>query len=204
MTKDVERYMTEYYEDNAKKLHNVVDRILAKFGGITDPTDFYSLANEVFLDVMRRYDNESSFDIFLYSCIDRKIKSEITRRNRDKRMQYARDKDGRKIKDEQGRPVIIPLLYLDVPVSEGESTFGELIPLKVKEESPYKEIVLLYLGTLSRKQRQIAEYLESGYHPSEIRREMGISEDRYKMLFADMCSESKTRLLKRAWKGAAI
>lgn len=182
----------------------MVDRILSKFGGITDPTDFYSLANEVFFDVMRRYDNESSFDIFLYSCLDRKIKTEITRRNRDKRTQYARDKDGRKIRDEQGRPVVIKLLYLDAPVGEDGATFGELIPIKEKEENPYTDIILRYMEKLSKKQRQIAEYLEVGYHPSEIRREMGISEDRYRMLFADMCSESKTRQLKRAWKGAAI
>ena len=47
--------------------------------------DFYSLANEVFVDVMRRYDGAQSFDGFLYSCLLNKIKTEITRRNREKR-----------------------------------------------------------------------------------------------------------------------
>ncbi len=34
-----------YYADNAKKLHKVVDRILSKFGGLSnrDKDDFYSL-----------------------------------------------------------------------------------------------------------------------------------------------------------------
>ena len=47
-----------YYADNAKRLHKVVDKILLKFGGLSnkDKDDFYSLANEVFVDVMRRYD----------------------------------------------------------------------------------------------------------------------------------------------------
>ena len=47
-----------YYADNAKKLHKTVDRILCKFGGLSskDTDDFYSLANEVFVDVMKRYD----------------------------------------------------------------------------------------------------------------------------------------------------
>ena len=76
-----------YYTDNARKLHRVVDRILSKFGGLTykDTGDFYSLANEVFVDSIRIYDETQSFDGFLYSCLSNKIMSEITRRNREKR-----------------------------------------------------------------------------------------------------------------------
>ena len=71
------RILDTYYADNAKKLHRVVDRILSKFGGITykDTGDFYSLANEVFVDAIRRYDGEQSFDGFLYSCLSNKIMS---------------------------------------------------------------------------------------------------------------------------------
>ncbi|MDE7323820.1 MAG: hypothetical protein K2N73_14105 [Lachnospiraceae bacterium] len=76
-----------YYADNARKLYRVVDRILSKFGGLTykDMGDFYSLANVVFADAIRRYDCEQSFDGFLYSCLSNKIMSEITKRNREKR-----------------------------------------------------------------------------------------------------------------------
>ena len=50
--------LNTYYADNAKKLHKTVDRILCKFGGLSgkDTDDFYSLANEVFADVIKRYD----------------------------------------------------------------------------------------------------------------------------------------------------
>ena len=60
-----------YYADNARKLHKTVDRILCRFGGLSskDKDDFYSLANEVFVDVMKRYDYEQSFDGLLYSCL---------------------------------------------------------------------------------------------------------------------------------------
>ena len=79
--------LDSYYADNAKKLHKVVDRILSKFGGLSnkDTDDFYSLANEVFAEIMTRYDYEQSFDGFLYSCLSNKIMTEITRRNREKR-----------------------------------------------------------------------------------------------------------------------
>ena len=83
----MEQILTVYYSNNAQKLHNTVDKILLKFGGISDKDvdDFYSLANEVFVNVMRRYDGTQSFDGFLYSCLLNKIKTEITRRNREKR-----------------------------------------------------------------------------------------------------------------------
>ncbi len=70
----MEEILISYYENNAKKLHSVVDKILLKFGGLSgkDRDDFYSFANEVFVDVMRRYDGGQSFDGFLYSCLSNK------------------------------------------------------------------------------------------------------------------------------------
>ena len=80
-----EAVLNAYYANNARKLHMVVDKILLKFGGLSDmdKEDFYSIANEVFADAMRRYDNGQSFDGFLYSCLSNRIKSEMTRRNRE-------------------------------------------------------------------------------------------------------------------------
>ena len=81
----MDQILITYYSDNAKKLHKMVDKILLRFGGLSgkDLDDFYSLANEVFVDVMRRYDSSKSFDGFLYSCLLNKIKTEMTRRNRE-------------------------------------------------------------------------------------------------------------------------
>jgi len=61
----MDRILMAYYADNARKLHKIVDSILLKFGGISDKDldDFYSLANEVFVDVMRRYDGSQSCKI---------------------------------------------------------------------------------------------------------------------------------------------
>ena len=71
----MDQILYTYYADNARKLHRMVDKILFKFGGLygKDKDDFYSLANEVFVDVMKRYDGEQSFDGFLYSCLSNKI-----------------------------------------------------------------------------------------------------------------------------------
>ena len=55
----MEQLLFTYYDQNAKKLRSMVDKMLAKFGGISDKDrdDFYSLANEVFVEVMRCYDS---------------------------------------------------------------------------------------------------------------------------------------------------
>ena len=60
----MEEILNAYYVDNARKLHGVVDRILLKFGGLSDKDtdDFYSLANEVFVDVMNQYDASQPFE----------------------------------------------------------------------------------------------------------------------------------------------
>lgn len=54
-----DQILNTYYAQNARKLHRTVDKILLKFGGLSgkDFDDFYSLANEVFVDVMNRYDD---------------------------------------------------------------------------------------------------------------------------------------------------
>lgn len=56
-----------------------IPAILLKFGGIPDKDmdDFYSLANEVFVEVMKRYDSSQSFEAFLYSCLSKRIKTEM-------------------------------------------------------------------------------------------------------------------------------
>ena len=63
----MEQILNIYYVDNAKKLRRMVDKILLKFGGLSDKDldDFYSLANEVFVDVIKRYDSSQIFETFL-------------------------------------------------------------------------------------------------------------------------------------------
>ena len=43
----MEQILSAYYENNARKLRGTVDKILLKFGGLSDKDrdDFYSLAN---------------------------------------------------------------------------------------------------------------------------------------------------------------
>ena len=82
----METIINSYYMNNAKRLRTMVDKVLykLKFTDV-DKDDFYSLANEIFVKILDVYDLSKDFDGFLYSCLERKFKTEMTRRNRQKR-----------------------------------------------------------------------------------------------------------------------
>ena len=165
--------LNTYYADNAKKLHKTVDRILCRFGGLSgkDTDDFYSLANEVFVDVMKRYDYKQSFDGFLYSCLSNKIMSEITRRNREKRKADRMS------------------VSLDTPVGDGDGlTIGNMIAdgfdtfeevSKRQGNGQYQDKIQQYISRLSNQQVNILNLLVDGYEPYEIRKILEISPKEY-------------------------
>lgn len=177
-----------YYSNNAKKLHKIVDRILLKFGGLSDKDvdDFYSLANEVFVDVMNRYDNSQSFDAFLYSCLLNKIKTEMTKRNREKRKADRLS------------------ISIYTPIGDDEnSTIGDIIASDFsieKEvfeegEEEYSRRMLLYLNRLSNLQKEILRLNISGHLPREIREELHISEKEYADCYSAIKSYKNTKYL---------
>lgn len=162
-----------YYADNARKLRKTVDKILHKFGGLSDKDkdDFYSLANEAFADALKRYDPGQAFDGFLYSCLANKIKTEITRRNREKRkadrmcisLDSANDNDeGCSLLD------FLPSSF---------DTFEEAA--KAQGRGQYQDKVQLYISRLSNRQVSIINLLVDGYAPHEIRQILEISAREY-------------------------
>ena len=184
----MEQILITYYSNNAKKLQNTDDRILLKFGGISDKDmdDFYSLANEVFVDVMRRYDGSQSFDGFLYSCLLNKIKTEITRRNREKRKADRMS------------------ISIDTPVGDDENcTIGDIIAddfsiekkLFEEKEEGYSRRMLLYLSRLSNIQKEVLRLNIAGYLPNEIREELHINEKEYTDCYAAIHSYRNVSVL---------
>ena len=178
-----------YYADDARKLHRVVDKILFKFGGLTskDTDDFYSLANEVFADVIRRYDCEQSFDGFLYSCLSNKIMSEITKRNREKR-KADRLSISLEATNDKGEDYSI----LDCIPSDFD-TFEEAS--KCQEHGQYCNRVQQYISKLSNQQINILNLLIDGYKPFEIRRILEISPREYADNMQIMRSYENVRVL---------
>ena len=184
----MDQILITYYADNAKKLHKVVDKILLRFGGLAykDLDDFYSLANEVFFDVMTRYDNSQSFDGFLYSCLLNKIKTEMTRRNREKRKADRMS------------------ISIDTPIGDDEnSTIGDMIAdvfsiekeIFERDEEGYSKKMLLYLSRLSNLQKEVLRLNIAGYLPGEIREELHINEKEYADCYAAIHSYRNVSVL---------
>ena len=180
-------FLDMYYANNAGKLHRVVDKILFKFGGLSskDTDDFYSLANEVFADVIMKYDETQSFDGFLYSCLSNKIMSEITRRNREKRKADRMcisldapvgDKDGLTIGD---------ILTDDFDMEK--EILGEISAVTFKLEK--------YLAMLSRKQRALLELLSYCYKAAEIQSMLHMTQKEYVDTLEGIHSYEKIRIL---------
>jgi len=162
-----------YYANNAKKLHRVIDRILSKFGGLTykDTDDFYSLANEVFADVLKRYDGEQSFDGFLYSCLSNKIMSEITKRNREKRKADRMSISLEAVNDKGEDYSLLDCIPSDFDTFEEAS--------KCQENGEYCNKVQQYISKLSNQQINILNLLIDGYKPFEVRRILELSPKEY-------------------------
>ena len=178
-----------YYSDNAKKLHRTVDKILCKFGGLSgkDRDDFYSLANEVFVDVMKRYDASQSFDGFLYSCLSNKFKSEMTRLNRQKRKADRMSISLESMNNDDGEYSLLDFIPSDF------DTFDEAV--KAQEYGQYQDKVQMYISRLSNRQISILNFLIDGYKPCEIKNMLGISSREYADDLDMMRSYENVRIL---------
>lgn len=195
-----------YFKNNGKKIRKMIDEILIKLKFNVENSDFYSLANEVFLDALCRYDGVRDFNAFLYSCFINKFKSGMTHETRDKRCVKVsvekKDSDGNIIKDENGNTImekkIVPNVSIYTPIGDedGNYTLGdtlasnETIETEIfKEEEEFRREVLEYLNCLSPLQKQIALLLSENNTPDEICEELHITmkhfENSIKRIFSD-------------------
>ena len=160
-----------YYKNNAKKLHTMVDKILFKLKFYdVDNEDFYSLANGIFVDVLNRYDGKQDFDGFLYSCLVKKFKTEMTRRNR-----YKRQADKMAIS-------------IDSPVGEDENmALSDIIADKDtiekiffdEKEEAYSDGMRRYLNRLYILQREVLRLISIWFNTNEKLIELHINQKQY-------------------------
>ena len=184
---NMEPIVVSYFQNNAKKLNNMVDKILFKLHFVDiDKNDFYSLANEVFMYAVRDYEPSKSFDGFLYSCLYKKFCSEMTRRHREKRKADRMS------------------ISIDTPVGEEKNlTLGDTIAddfdvekeVLEDDEEEYSSKMLLYLSKLSNLQKEVLKLNIAGYLPNEIREELHINEKEYADCYAAIHSYRNVSVL---------
>ncbi len=185
--KNMEPIVTAYFQNNAKKLNNMVDKILFKLHFVNiDKNDFYSLANEVFMYTIRDYEPSKPFDGFLYSCLYKKFCSEMTRMQREKRKADRMS------------------ISIDTPIGDDENTtIGDMIATESsvekeifeRDEAGYSKKMLLYLSRLSNLQKEVLRLNMAGYLPGEIREELHIDEKQYTDCYAAIHSYRNVSVL---------
>ena len=196
-------------EESAKKLHNVVDKILKQFGGITDidRDECYSIANlEITKYIKSQLDkgiedfDEDQFNGFIYFAISRKVKMHITRKNRQKRCKIVtRMEDGKEIKE-----YIYPTSLDNLMSDDGKTKMIDIIPSDFDIESSIDvgellnlgENVVKYIRSLGKIERQIADLIMQGCNSTEIKSILKLSDKEYNTYLSDMKEYEKRQLLK--------
>lgn len=160
-----------YFENDGKVLYSLIDKVLFKLKFDVEKSDFYSLGSEIFLDALCRYDETQDFNGFLYSCLMNKFKTEMTRRNRQKRQA---DKNS---------------ISINTPIGDedGNFTIGDTIASKStiekaffeEREEGYSQEMRRYLGRLSDLQKEVLRLISIGFMPGEILKELHINQKMY-------------------------
>ena len=176
-----------YFKNDGKVLYSLIDKILFKLKFDVEKSDFYSLGSEIFLDALCRYDETQDFNGFLYSCLINKFKTEMTRRNRQKRQCDNNS------------------ISIDIPIGDedGNFTIGDTIASKYtiekeffeEREESYSKEMCRYLGRLSNLQKEVLRLISIGFMPGEILEELHINQKMYEDCYQAIHSYRNISLL---------
>lgn len=177
-----------YFKNDGKILYSLIDKVLFKLKFDVEKSDFYSLGSEIFLDALCRYDEMQDFNGFLYSCLSNKFKTEMTRRNRQKR---KADRDS---------------ISIDTPIGneDGSSTLGDMIASNINIEKEIlgddsdiimDEKIERYLESLTKIQRKIIEMKMLNVEVQDIKEELGLTDSQYSSHMQEVIQYEHIRLL---------
>lgn len=206
--------LNTYYENNAKKLHFVVDQIFNRhYGGTNgkDMEEFYGVATDVLIEIWEKENYDSSkgdFNGYVYNALRMALIDEFKKRDCDKRVAkvFLLDENGNKILDEKtNKPKKIPIsdVYLDTPIKDGENlTYYDMLKSDFdmdieisKRMFDYSDNINEYLDSLSKLQKKIAMLIMEGYKRGDIIGLLNITDKQYKECWSVMTSYEKKRVL---------
>lgn len=165
-----------YCENNMQLLKKISRSIFMRFNeslaGV-DYDDFFSIANMTLWQAYNAYDPDTgiSFDGFLRSCLQKKFKSELTHRHRQKRVLNHLAVSLDAVGDGEEECSLLEFIPSDF------DTFEEVT--KRNDDQMYQDKVQQYISRLSDRQVNILNLLVDGYKPTEILLELQISAREY-------------------------
>lgn len=181
------------YCDNDMQLLKKISRsIFMRFSELltkADYDDFFSIANMTLWQAYNAYNPDTgiSFEGFLRSCLQKKFKTELTHRHRQKRIlnQFAVSLDAAGDSEEE-------CSLLDFIPSDFD-TFEEAV--KRQGCGQYQDKVQQYISRLSDRQVNILNLLIDGYKTSEIQELLEISAKEYSENLQIMRSYENVKVL---------
>lgn len=209
---EIQQCLNTLYQQDALKLHRMVDKMLVKYGGISqkDKDDFYSIANQTITeiitaienpDVERKYDStKGNFLGYIYKAIHLAIIDNIKYRNASKRSV--------RVTDEDGEIQYLQPVSLEAPIDEGESlTVGdflcaqedgfEILQAIGEDSCLLDEHISRFLDSLTALQKQIVKQIMSGDTASEIQVQLSLTKAQYDAQMREIKSYEHTKFLHR-------
>ena len=188
---EIELVVAKYCGNGMELLKRICYPIMMKFGWCEDldRDDFYSIANETVWQAAKQFQSNEpdidkkieSFEIFLRICICKKFKTEMTRKNRKKRIPKQK----------------IYSIYAAIGTDD-ERTYADTLASDFdicNEVDGLRDDGLdKFISRLSRKQFQIVELIIIGFEKEDIKKILGIDDKRYDVCIGNM-RNFETRIL---------
>lgn len=174
--KTLEKY-TRTDSNGCTLVTRMADNIVKKYGGVyqADMDDFYSVAYETLWMAAKDFDESLNIEFpkWLHSCIERKVMTMMTARNRQKRVKWE-DK-----------------VFINAKISyESETTIEEVLKAPELEETECTAFDKYY-DSLSSRQKKIADLIMLGMTGDEICTALSMTKRRYEILLNDMGSTER-------------
>lgn len=167
MDKEQLEILQLYCENDMRLLKKLSQSIFMRFSEPftrADYDDFYSIANMTLWQCCKTFDFAMgvNFEGFLYSCLQKKFKTELTRRHRQKRALDRLNISLDAVNSEDEGYSLLSVLPSDF------DTFEEVI--KQQDNEKFADRVQKYISRLSTRQVNILNLMIDGYKPIEIRK----------------------------------
>lgn len=176
MTSEALSVLQPYCENDMRLLKKISRSIFMRFNEPltkADYDEFYSIANMTLWQAYNAYNPDTgiSFDGFLRSCLQKKFKTELAHRHRQKRIlnQFAVSLDA--VNDGEEECSLLDFIPSDFDTFEEAS--------RTQENGQYQDKIQRYISRLSNLQVSILNLLVDGYKPNEIQKIMEISSKEY-------------------------
>lgn len=185
------KILEDYIGNDMKKIRKICKKIISKTN-VPDGylEEYYDKAVDVLMESMNTYDESRNckFSTYFYGNLVRRTGTWIRDCMRFKRCNLETDSKGKIKRDEDGNPIVIPDMSINMQIDLDEDyTLENSIASDFNLEGeiinrlyPTTDKIEMYKSNLSYKQQKAVDLICDGYTQDEIIEELNITEREYK------------------------